>query len=113
MICRSRDVLDLAAGQPFGDDNRSQDVARYVTVLAKRPRTLPSFPICRPDDADWQVKVLGVTGRLALSLHRRTGRSLVYPNEVIEKKLGVPATTRNWNTIETICKVLKSASPPT
>jgi hypothetical protein len=32
----------------------------------------------------------------------------VYPNEVVEKKLGVSATTRNWNTIAAICKVLKA-----
>jgi len=32
---------------------------------------------------------------VALILLRRLGRRVVYPNEVIEKKLGVSATTRN------------------
>jgi hypothetical protein len=34
------------------------------------------------------------------------GERLIYPNEVIEKHFGIAATTRNWNTVEAICKVL-------
>jgi uncharacterized protein (DUF1697 family) len=107
MICRSRDLLDLASRQLFPDDHSDKVVKRYVTVLANRPRTLPAFPVHQPDGDDWQVKVIGVTGRFVLSLHRRMGRTLVYPNEVVEKKLGVSATTRNWNTISAVCDVLK------
>jgi uncharacterized protein (DUF1697 family) len=110
MICRARDVLDLAAAEPFGSAPRDKDVARYVTILARRPRTLPGLPICRPEGKDWQVKVVAVVGRFVLSLHRRMGRSLVYPNEVVEKKLGVSATTRNWNTIAAISCILQSGS---
>jgi hypothetical protein len=105
MICPSRDVLALASREPFGDAP-SDDVTRYVTVMANRPRALPSLPILQPASEDWQVKVIEVAGRFALSLHRRLGRTLVYPNEVVEKKLGVSATTRNWNTITAICGVL-------
>jgi hypothetical protein len=46
----------------------------------------------------------------ALSLHRRVGRTLVYPNEVVERHLGVSATTRNWNTVCAICDILKRKS---
>jgi hypothetical protein len=35
------------------------------------------------------------------------GERLIYPNEVIEKHFGIAATTRNWNTVEAICAVLK------
>jgi uncharacterized protein (DUF1697 family) len=31
----------------------------------------------------------------------------VYPNEVVEKKLGVSATTRNWNTVSAVCDILQ------
>jgi uncharacterized protein (DUF1697 family) len=30
----------------------------------------------------------------------------------IEKRLGVPVTTRNWNTIEKVAKILKSEQIP-
>jgi uncharacterized protein (DUF1697 family) len=106
MVCRARDLLDLARRAPFPESPSGPDVTRYVSVLAKRPRRLPPFPVRQPDGADWQVQVIGLTGRFALSLHRRQGRTLVYPNAVVEKRLGVPATTRNWNTIEAVCRVL-------
>jgi uncharacterized protein (DUF1697 family) len=112
MVCRSREVLDLAAREPFGEDGPEKDQTRYASVLANRPRTLPALPIGQPPGDDWQVKVIGVTGRFALSLHRRTGRALVYPNEVVEKKLGVVATTRNWSTIGAVCQVLRDGGRP-
>jgi uncharacterized protein (DUF1697 family) len=107
MICRARDLLDLASRAPFQDHPTDKDVTRYVSVLAKRPRTLPPLPITQPTGDNWQVKVFEVTGRFALSLHRRVARTLVYPNAVVEKKLGVSATTRNWNTIAAVCAILK------
>jgi uncharacterized protein (DUF1697 family) len=106
IVCRGREVLDLAASQPFGDQAKAEGVTRYVSILAKRPRALPELPLLRPEGDAWQVKVFAVHDRFALSLHRRQGKTLVYPNEVVEKKLGVSATTRNWNTIETICRIL-------
>jgi uncharacterized protein (DUF1697 family) len=106
MICRARDLLELASREPFGDDP-DKDIKAYVSVLANRPRTLPALPISQPACQDWQVKIIEVSGRFALSLHRRMGRTLLYPNAVVEKKLGVSATTRNWNTISAVCKILK------
>lgn len=107
MICPSRDVLALASREPFPNESVGKDVSRFVSVLAKRPRKLPRLPISQPAGRSWQVKVIGVTGRFALSVHRRLGRTFVYPNEVVEKNLGVPATTRNWNTICAICDILR------
>src|SRR5438132_5072278 len=104
MICRAADLLGLASA--FRSVRIDKDVRRFVSVLAKPPRTLPSFPLSRPDGADWQVKIVDVSGLFALSLWRRVGKTLIYPNEVVEKHFGVPTTTRNWNTIETIFGIL-------
>ena len=106
MICPSRDILALASGEPFVNEPSGQGVSRFVSVLAKRPRTLPPLPIRQPAGEAWQVKVIGVTGRFAFSVHRRLGRTFVYPNEVVEKNFGVAATTRNWNTIAALCDLL-------
>ncbi len=107
MICRAKEVLDLARAEPFPDESEPKDVTRYVSVLAQRPPVVPPRPILHPAGDDWQVKVIAVRGRFALSLHRRLGRTTAYPNEVVEKRLGVSATTRNWNTIASICKILE------
>lgn len=109
MICRARDLLDLASADAFPRQASAEGVRRFVSVLARRPRTTPRFPINHPEGGEWQVKVVGLRGKFALSLWRRTGRSLVYPNEVVEKKLAIPATTRNWDTISKICDILRSA----
>jgi uncharacterized protein (DUF1697 family) len=50
-----------------------------------------------------------VAGKLAWGLWRRGGRAFVDPNSVIEKYLGVRATTRNWNTVVRLCDVLRSS----
>ena len=107
MICPGGDLQNLVWTDPFAGQQFPKDAKRFVTVLGKRPRTLPHLPIIRPDGADWQVKVVEVTGKFALSVWRRLGRSILYPNEVVEKTLGVPGTTRNWNTIEAIRDILE------
>ncbi len=107
MICPATEVVDLAAKDPFALETTNDEVVKYVSVLAKRPRAIPKLPIERPGADDWQVKLFEVRGRFALSLHRRLGRRLIYPNEVVEKTFGVPATTRNWNTIVAICDFLR------
>ena len=43
----------------------------------------------------------------AFSLSREVKGRYGFPNNFIEKELGVPATTRNWNTV---CKVAALAS---
>ncbi len=109
MICPAREILDLASGELFpvqNSHNTHKDTRRFVTIMAKRPRTLPRLPISQPVGEQWQVKIVAISGKFALSLWRRLGKTLVYPNEVVEKKFGVSATTRNWNTIAAICEVL-------
>ena len=107
MICRARDVIDLACGEPFPDEPSHKDARRFVSVMAKRPRTLPRLPISHPAGDKWQVKIIGVSGRFVLSLWQRQGLTIVYPNEIVEKNLGVSATTRNWNIISNIRDILK------
>ena len=108
MICPAREILDLARGEAFARDPTEQGVRRFVSVMEKVPRKLPRLPFDRPADGKWEVKVTGIIGRYALSLRRRLGHTTIYPNEVIEKNLGVSATTRGWETIQAICRILDS-----
>jgi uncharacterized protein (DUF1697 family) len=111
MICRSRELERLAATDPFHTTAFLPEFRRFVSVLAKKPRRLPPLPFSYPAGKDWQVRVVGVSGKLAWGLWRRGSRSFVDPNGVIEKYLGVRATTRNWNTVARLCDVLRSSSP--
>jgi uncharacterized protein (DUF1697 family) len=107
MICRSREILDLASADPFAREATGDGVTRYVSILAKRPRMRPALPLLRPEGSGWQVKLFAVSEPFVLSLHRKQDRLRIYPNEVVETSLGVPATTRNWSTISAVCGVLE------
>ena len=41
---------------------------------------------------------------------RRQTDGILYPNAVIEKHFGIPATTRNWNAITAIRGILQVES---
>src|SRR5881392_1246749 len=74
-----------------------------------KPQTslLPPLPISLPSDNDWLLKIIAIRGRFVLGLYRRQMKAISYLGR-IEKLLGVPATTRNWNTIEKVVKILTS-----
>jgi uncharacterized protein (DUF1697 family) len=107
MICRDRDVLELERASPFPKARSREELRRFVSVLGRRPRAAPALPLERPAGGPWQVKLVAIAGPFVASLWRRTGRAFLYPNEVVEKELGVPATTRSWSTIAAVCELLR------
>jgi uncharacterized protein (DUF1697 family) len=106
MICPARDIIELARSQPFNDAPTGKDMRPFLSIMQKAPRTLPPLPLEQPAGDKWQVRIVGIRGRFALSLWRRQERAIVYPNAVVEKHVGLPATTRSWNTISAICEIL-------
>jgi len=107
MICAGRDLIGFASRDPFGDESIQSDVVRFVSVLAKRPRLLPSLPISVPNDGAWLVRILATRNRLLFGMYRRHMKTISYLSR-IDKLIGVPVTTRNWNTFTAILKVLGS-----
>src|SRR6476660_6703462 len=45
MICPARDIIKLAATDPFARQPSGPDITRFVDVLHKRPRALPALPL--------------------------------------------------------------------
>ncbi|MGA8231368.1 MAG: DUF1697 domain-containing protein [Candidatus Acidiferrales bacterium] len=107
MICRGHELIRLASGDPFAGQPSRPDVIRFVSVLEKRPRVLPSIPMSLPPDGQWILRILGTQNRFLFGLYRREMKAIGYLGS-IDKIFGVSATTRNWNTITTIINVLKS-----
>jgi uncharacterized protein (DUF1697 family) len=106
MICPARDVIKLASKDPFSRQPSGPDITRFVNVLHKRPRALPSLPLSLPSDDDWVLKLVAIQDRFVLGLYRRQMKAISYLGK-IEKLLGLPITTRNWNTIEKVAKILE------
>jgi uncharacterized protein (DUF1697 family) len=107
MICPARDIINLAAKDPFAGEPSRPNLTRFVNVLAKPLRQKPALPITLPTEGDWLVKIIAIQGRFVLGVYRREMKAISYLGK-IEKQFGVPATNRNWNTIEKVVKILRS-----
>jgi uncharacterized protein (DUF1697 family) len=105
MICPARDIIKLASKDPFSRQPSGADITRFVNVLAKRPPAPPALPLSLPSEDEWLLKIISIHDRFVLGLYRRQMKAITYLGK-IEKLLGVPATTRNWNTIEKVAKIL-------
>src|SRR6266496_2634208 len=107
MICPARDIIKLASKDPFSRQPSGPNITRFVSVAAK-PVRLP-LPLCLPlnlpSDDDWLLKVIAIHDRFVLGLYRRQMKAIGYLGKV-EKLLGIPATNRNWNTIQKVVQVL-------
>jgi len=106
MICPGRDIINLVSSDPFVNEPSGPDIVRFVSVLAKRSRNLPSLPLSLPADGEWLVKVIAVRDRFLLGLYRRQMRTISLLGQ-IEKRLDVSSTTRNWNTINAVARILE------
>jgi uncharacterized protein (DUF1697 family) len=107
MICRARDIMKLAAADPFERQPSGPNITRFVNVLAKRLPSPPPLPLCLPSDNDWLLKIIAIQDRFVLGLYRRQMKTISYLGK-IEKLLGLPTTTRNWNTIEKVAGILRN-----
>ena len=83
------------------------NIVRFISVLAKRLRALPPLPLTLPTDHDWLMKIIAIQDRFVLGLYRRQMKAISYLGK-IEKTFGVAATTRNWNTIQKVVKILNA-----
>jgi uncharacterized protein (DUF1697 family) len=107
MICPAREIIKLASKNPFVRQPSGPDITRFVNVLARRPPSPPALPLSLPSDHEWLLKVIAIEGRFVLGLYRRQMKAITYLGK-IEKLLGVPATNRNWNTIEKVAEILRN-----
>jgi uncharacterized protein (DUF1697 family) len=106
MMCTGRELIAAASENPFDCERPRSDIVRFVSVLAKPPRALPSIPIRIPGEGKWLLRILSTHDRFLFGLYRREMKAIGYLS-AIDKLFGVPATTRNWNTISAILKVLE------
>lgn len=105
MICPASDITKLVLAEPFSAHPSGPNITRFVSVLAQPPRPSPALPLALPSDGDWLLKIIALHGRLLLGLYHRQMKAIGYLGK-IEKDLGVPMTTRNWNTICKVAEIL-------
>jgi uncharacterized protein (DUF1697 family) len=108
VICKSDDVLDLISENPFAGQPAGPKIVRFVSILTKRGQPLPATPLSLPSGGEWSLKILAMKGRFVLGLYRREMKAIRYLGQ-LDKIFGARATTRNWNTITAIARILQNA----
>jgi uncharacterized protein (DUF1697 family) len=105
VLCDGRDLIRLETENPFGTQPSSPDVVRFVSVLSKAGAVRAPLPVSFPSDGEWLVRVIASEGQFVFGMYRRHMKTIRYLGQV-DKLFGAPATTRNWNTIAAILRIL-------
>lgn len=105
MICGGADIARLISRDFFAGYPARPDLVRFVSVLARRPRSMPRLPMRLPARGTWLVKVLACDGRFVVGLHRRQMKAIGYLGK-LDQVFGARATTRSWSTMAAIARVL-------
>jgi uncharacterized protein (DUF1697 family) len=109
VMCDGRDLMRLEAKNPFAALRSRSDVVRFVSILAKPGGVQAPLPVTLPPDGPWLVRVIASDAQFVFGMYRRHMKTIGYLGQ-IDKLYGGPATTRNWNTILTIVRILKGSS---
>jgi hypothetical protein len=78
-----------------------------VSILSKAGGVSEPLPVTFPSDGEWLVRVIACERQFVFGMYRRHMKTIGYLGQ-IDKLYGVPATTRNWNTIIAIIRILKT-----
>jgi uncharacterized protein (DUF1697 family) len=106
VLCDGRDLVRLEIENPFGTEPSRPDIVRFVSFLSEAGRIRPLLPITLPPGGEWFVRVIASTNRFVFGVYRRHMKTITYLSQ-IDKLFGVRTTTRNWNTVLTVVRILK------
>jgi uncharacterized protein (DUF1697 family) len=107
VLCDSRDLIRLETENPFAAQSPPPDVVWFVSILSKAGGLRVSLPVTFPSEGEWLVRVIAAEGRFVFGMYRRHMKTIGYLGR-IDNLYGVPVTTRNWNTILAILRILKA-----
>jgi uncharacterized protein (DUF1697 family) len=106
-LCDGRELLRLARRNPFRAERAGPDVVHFVSILSKGGRCTAAIPLALPPDGGWFVRVIAAEARFVCGVYRRQMKTIGYLNQ-LDRLFGAPATTRNWNTILEVVRILKT-----
>jgi uncharacterized protein (DUF1697 family) len=105
MICQGRDFVRLMSRSPFAHQPVRPHIVHFVSVLSRHPRTEPPMPVSFPSSGRWLLRILARDSRFVFGMYRRHMKAIGYLDRV-DRLFGVSLTTRNWNTITAIARVI-------
>lgn len=106
VFCHGRDLMRLETENPFGSESSDPSIVRFVSILSRAGGLRTALPVTFPPTGDWLVRVVASKKQFVFGMYRRHMKTIGYLGQ-IDSLFGVPATTRNWNTILAIVRLLK------
>jgi uncharacterized protein (DUF1697 family) len=107
VLCDGRDLIRLEKENPFAAEPSRPDIVRFVSILSRAGGVRAKVPVTFPPDGEWFVRLIASENRFVFGVYRRHMKTIGYLGR-IDKLFGVPATTRNWNTILAVVRILKN-----
>ena len=105
VLCDGRDLIRLESEDPFAGEPSRRDIVRFVSVLSKAGRCPIDIPFQLPADGEWLVRVIASKDQFVFGMYRRHMKTIGYLGR-LDKMFGAAATTRNWNTILAVVRIL-------
>ncbi len=100
-----REVEGILRGAPFKGFETQPGIKLYVAFLSQKPRSKPRFPLLSPKEA---LEAIAMKSREVFIVSRRKKNGFYgFPNNFIEKELGVSATSRNWSSLTKIVEFVR------
>ena len=105
-ICDGGEIIGVVSHDAFARHRVRGDAVRFVSILSRAPSKSPELPMQLPLRGKWLLRVLARDGRFVFGVYRRDMKVIGYLGR-LDRLFGVPATTRNWNTIAAIARALR------
>jgi len=106
ILYRTIEELDrLVKANPFKALGSAPNTKRYVTFLSGPPEKKPRFPVVSAKEALEAVAMKNLD--VFIVSGRKKNGFYGFPNNFIEKELGVSGTTRNWSTVIKIVELAR------
>ncbi len=105
-MCDGRELIRIETENPFAGEPSGADVVRFVSILSKAGGVRASLPVTFPSDGEWLVRVIAADRQFVFGMYRRHMKTIGYLGQ-IDKLYAATATTRNWNTIIALVRILK------
>lgn len=95
------DLVKMFESKPFSHPQSNKKVKYYVSFLSGKVPEGMKIPLFS-DKKD--LEVFRIEGNAVFILSHEVDGRFGFPNNFVEERTGLSATTRNWNTIEKLVK---------
>ena len=97
ILRRLQEIQKMVEENPFHNIDTGQQIKLYVCFLERLPDDMPGLPMISEKEA---LEIFRLSGMDLFVISRELKRGRFgFPNNYLEKELGVLSTARNWNTV--------------